>query len=203
MVWIPYQALPSHPSLQWVPMEHEKWETLKSEIILERLPWLRVLSEDVRLPDGAVVEGYLRLESPDFVMIVALNHRQEIGLIRSYKHGPKEIDLQPPAGYIEQHENPLNAAKRELLEEAGCSSQEWQCLGVYTISGNQGVGKAHFYLAQNCISVTDPNPGDLEIQEVAWIPIQEVETKWASGQLRQLSSIAILGLAFQFLRSIP
>ena len=181
-------------------MEHKKWETLKSEIILERLPWLRVFSEDVKLPDGRVVEGYLRLESPDFVMIVPVNQNQEVGLIRSYKHGPKEIDLQPPAGYLENGENPLSAAKRELLEETGSSSQEWQSLGTYIISGNQGVGKAHFFLARNCVLVTDPNPGDLEMQEVVWIPVPDVETMWSSGQFNQLSSIAILGLASQHLR---
>ena len=181
-------------------MKHKNWKILKSEIVFERLPWLQVLSEDVQLPDNQVVEGYLRLVSPDFVMIVPVNHRQELGLIRSYKHGIKGIDLQPPAGYLDFNEDPLHAAKRELLEETGHQSQNWQMLGAYSISGNQGVGKAHFFLAKNCEFIADPDPGDLEIQEALWIPISEVKGMWQTGQYRQLSSIAILGLAFSYLR---
>jgi ADP-ribose pyrophosphatase len=180
-------------------MKHKNWVILSSEIAFERLPWLRVLSEDVRLPDGRVVEGYIRLESPDYVMIVPVNHKQEIGLIRSYKHGLRNIDIQPPAGYLEENENPLEAAQRELLEETGCTSQDWQILGTYTISGNQGNGKAHFFLARECDFVENPNPGDLEEQEPLWLTIPEVKRMWETGQFLQLSSTAILGLAFHHL----
>jgi ADP-ribose pyrophosphatase len=186
--------------MQKSDMTHKNWEILTSKIVFERLPWLQILSEDVKLPDGQVVEGYLRLVSPDFVMIVPMNHKQELGLIRSYKHGIKGIDLQPPAGYLEVNEDPLNAAQRELLEETGHQSQDWQMLGAYFISGNQGAGKAHFFLAKHCEFATDPNPGDLEVQETLWIPIPEVKNMWQTGQFQQLSSIAILGLAFSHLK---
>jgi ADP-ribose pyrophosphatase len=180
-------------------MKHKNWEILTSKIVFERLPWLRVLSEDVRLSDGRVVKGYLWLESPDYAMIVPVNQKQEIGLIRSYKHGLRNIDIQPPAGYLEENEDPLPAAQRELLEETGCTSQDWQSLGTYSVSGNQGNGKAHFFLARKCIFVADPNPGDLEEQEPLWLPIPEVRSMWKAGEFLQLGSMAILGLALHHL----
>ncbi len=181
-------------------MKHKNWKILTSDVVFERLPWLRVLSEDVELPDGQEVEGYLKIEAPDFVMTVPVNHKREIGLIRSYKHGLKDIDLQPPAGFIDVHEAPLDAAKRELLEEMGCTSQDWLSLGTYSISGNQGIGRASFFLAQQCDLIADPDPGDLEFQETLWMSIPEVKLMWRSGQFLQLSTIAILGLAFNHLK---
>jgi len=182
-------------------MKHELWKIISSKTVFEQNPWLRVISEDVELPDGRIVEGYLRLEAPDFVMITPANQQEEIGLIRSYKHGLKSTDIQPPAGYIDKGETPLEAAKRELLEETGSLSQHWQSLGSYVIAGNRGAGKAHFFLATDCEQVAEPDPGDLEIQEVLWVPISKVREKWEKGQFSQLSSSAILGLALSRLAS--
>lgn len=181
-------------------MTEELWKVLSSKIVFEQAPWLRVISEDVELPDGRIVEGYLRLEALDFVMVVPINRKNQIGLIRSYKHGLKGIDIQPPAGYLDEGEDPLEAAKRELLEETGSASQNWQSLGSFVIAGNQGAGMAHFFLATDCDQRTDPNPGDLETQEVLWMPISEVRQKWQNGQFCQLSSSAILGLALSRLK---
>jgi ADP-ribose pyrophosphatase len=180
-------------------MKHENWKILSSKTVFEQIPWLRVVAETIELPDGRLVEDYLKLEAPDFVMIVPVNKHHQIGLIRSYKHGLRGIDLQPPAGYLEAEENPLDAAKRELLEETGCESQEWQNLRTYVISGNRGAGSTHFFLAKNCIQITDPDPGDLEAQEVIWMDVPEVENMLLTGQFLQLSSVAILGLALRYL----
>jgi ADP-ribose pyrophosphatase len=171
------------------------WETLRTEVLFEQAPWLRVHSDTVRLPDGSVVDGYLRLEQPDFVMIVALRQDSVLGLIRSYKHGVGEIDLQPPAGYLESGEDPLSAAKRELLEETGCEAEEFYPLGTYVMSGNRGTGKAHIYLANACKQVALAESGDLEEQQLVWLPLEEVRQHWVEGTFRQISTSAAVGLA--------
>jgi ADP-ribose pyrophosphatase len=133
-------------------------------------------------------------------MIVPVNNENKIGLIRSYKHGLRAIDIQPPAGYIDEGEDPLETAKRELLEETGVISEHWQSLGSYVIAGNRGAGMAHFFLATECEQVAEPDPGDLEAQEVLWVPISEVRQCWEAGDYAQLSTSAILGLALSRLR---
>ncbi len=40
------------------------WETLSRTLALDRSPWMQVFEDDIRLPDGRIVEGYLRLETP-------------------------------------------------------------------------------------------------------------------------------------------
>ena len=181
-------------------MKHELWKIISSTTVFEQQPWLRVISEDVKLPDGTIVRNYLHLEALDFVMIVPVNQKEEIGLIRSYKHGLRAIDIQPPAGYMDEGEDPLETAKRELFEETGAISDNWQSLGSYVIAGNRGAGRAHFFLATECDRVSDPDPGDLEVQEVLWVPISQVCQCWEDGDYAQLSTSAILGLALSRLQ---
>jgi len=175
------------------------WRTLRSQTLLERPPWLRVLAEDVELPDGRIVEGYLRLETPDYAVIVPVDEAGRIGLIRSYKRGPDAIDLQPPAGIIEPGELPGEAARRELREETGCTADQWTGLGNYVLSGNMRGGSAHLFLATGCRQVAEPDSGDLEEQQVLWLPAGEVARIWRSGQLAQLGTAAALGLALAHL----
>lgn len=173
----------------------EAWRTLASKLLLDRSPWLKVYSEDVQLPAGEVVEGYLRLKTPDFVVIVPVTTEGRIAMIRSYKRGPDRVDVQPPAGIIEEGEAPLLAAKRELLEETGCRAEHWQSLGAYVLAGNMRGGLAHLFLAEGCHQQQAPNSGDLEEQELLWLSAKEAEQLWRSGSMAQLGSAAALGLA--------
>ncbi len=172
------------------------WRITKSELLLDRSPWMRIFSDDVQLPDGSIVEGYLRLEARGYVMVVPVDDERRIGLVRSYKKGVGGIDIQPPAGVLEPDEDVLTSAKRELREELGCEAASWESLGSYTISGNYGAGDVHFYLATGAHQVTEPDSGDLEEQEVVWLPIEKVHEMWVGKEMKQLGSIAALGLAF-------
>lgn len=171
------------------------WKTLRSRVLLDRRPWLRVHAEDLELPDGQVVEDYLRLETPNYVVIVPVSADGRIGMIRSYKRGPDAVDIQPPAGVIEDGESPLQAAERELMEEMGCRAKGWQPLGAYVLAGNMRGGQAHLFLATECSQVAAPDSGDLEEQEVLWPSASEVRRLWRGGELAQLGSAAAIGLA--------
>jgi ADP-ribose pyrophosphatase len=148
------------------------------------------------------VQGYLRLETPGYVMVVPVNHAREIGLVRSYKRGVDAIDLQPPAGVIDVGEDPLDCTHRELLEELGCKAEQLHPLGSYVLSGNYYGGRAHFYLGTGCHVVAEPNSGDLEEQQVVWLPYEEIQQMWAAGAFQQMSAVAALGLALSHLEKI-
>ncbi len=178
------------------------WETLERRLIIDRSPWMRLFEDDIRLPDGQVVEGYLRLETSGYVMVVPLDTEGKIGLVRSYKRGVDAIDLQPPAGIIDTGEKPLASARRELLEELGCEAEEVRPLGSFVLSGNYYGGRAQIYLALDCKSVAEPDSGDLEEQQVVWIPYREVRAMWLEGAFQQMGSVAALGLAFSHIETL-
>ena len=173
----------------------DRWETLERRLIYEHLPWLRLFSEHVRLPDGREVRDYLQIETPGYAMIVPLDEQGRIGLVRSYKRGLGDVDVQPPAGLLDPDETPLDSARRELLEELGCVAEAWQSLGSFVLNGNYGAGWAHIYLATGCTQVQEPDPGDLEQQQVLWLSIADVREAWRSGGFRQIGASAAIGLA--------
>ena len=108
----------------------------------ERYGWRRVRSETgpeygifrVRL-DTAVsprtgAEGrYVVLECPDFVNIIAITQDEQVVLVRQYRHGTGGVSLEIPAGLVENGEEPLLAAQRELAEETGYTGGRWRLLG--------------------------------------------------------------------------
>ena len=183
-------------------MEHPAWKILRSRVLLDRWPWLRVIADDLELPDGRRVEGYLRLEAPDFAVVVPVDLEQRVGLIRSYRHGLGAVDLQPPAGYIDPGEEPLQTAQRELLEEMGCQAERWPPLGRFVLGANRGAGWAHCFLATRCRPVQQPQSGDLEIQEPLWLPRARVARMWRRGEFKQLASVASIGLALAALQDM-
>ena len=172
------------------------WKTLRRTYLLDRSPWLKVYEDQVALPDGEIVDGYLHMQTPGYAMIVPVNARKEIGLIRSYKRGVDGLDMQPPAGVLEDGEDPFDTAKRELLEETGCRANAWEKLGEFVLSGNYGAGNAYIYLATECTRIQEPDAGDLEEQEVIWLPTELVIDLYKKGRFQQMGAVAALGLAF-------
>ena len=146
------------------------WQTLSQREIVDARPWLRLMAEDIQLPDGRIVQDFYTIDAPDYVMIVALTADTNAAIVeRSYKHGPRRVSLTLPAGYIEHGEDPLAAAQRELLEETGHVADSWQHLGTFTVDGNRGCGAAHIYLARDARQTAEPDAGDLEEMEIQFL----------------------------------
>jgi ADP-ribose pyrophosphatase len=69
------------------------------------------------------------------VSILAINERDEVGLLRQYRAPFDGYVLEIPAGTMDvAGEEPLEAAQRELREELGCEAQRWQQLGKFKVS---------------------------------------------------------------------
>ena len=100
------------------------WKILSSEYLIER-PWLTARRDRVELPDGRIIEEYYVLEYPDWVNIVAIDKEGKMLLVRQYRHGLQRTGYELVAGVLEKDENPMEAAKRELLEETGYAGGEW------------------------------------------------------------------------------
>ncbi len=147
------------------------WQVQAERLLVERRPWLRLSEQDVLLPDGRVIEGFLVAEAPSYVIIFAVTAEGHIVTIEEYKHGPRRVAVHLPAGFLEADEDPLLAAQRELREETGYEASRWQPLGVFCEDGNRGLGWGHYYLALDAHHATTADPGDLsEIRTVLLTP---------------------------------
>jgi ADP-ribose pyrophosphatase len=171
------------------------WRTFNKRVLLERPPWFTAGIQDVELPDGTVLHDYNWIAMRSFAIVVPLTDDGRTILARSFKLGPGKVALSLPAGYLDDGEEPLAAAKRELLEETGYEARDWIALGGYTVDGNYGSGKMHAFLARGARKVQEPDSGDHEEQELLLIPFAEATARLRAGEVAQLATAAALGLA--------
>jgi ADP-ribose pyrophosphatase len=182
-------------------MKH--WETLSQTVLLERAPWLRVSAEHVRLPNGYEIEAFYRVEMPEWAQVFALDDSGRATLIEHYKHGAGHVSLELPAGYLDPGETPEEAARRELLEETGQQAARWDYLGRYFVDGNRGCGASHIFLAREARQVAQPELETSEIITPHHLTLAEVRAAWMNGRIRNLGTIAAIGLALAWLEQSP
>lgn len=180
--------------------ELRRWQVLSTRLVLDCSPWFRVVADDLLLPDGQRIEGYYRIEAPDYVMIFPLADDGRVLALRGYKHGVGQVMLQLPAGYMDRaNESPLACAQRELLEETGHVAREWRPLGRLSVDGNRGMGRAHLFLARELHAAAIPDSGDLEALIVEWLTLDELRHHWRAGEFDNAAATAIIGLALDAL----
>ena len=104
--------------------QEKKWKILSSEYLCRR-PWLTARRDVVELPDGRVNPENEVLEYPDWVNVIAVTRDGKMVMERQYRHALGNTCYELPCGVIEAGETPLEAARRELLEETGYAGGEW------------------------------------------------------------------------------
>ncbi len=133
--------------------------------------------------------------TPDFVNIAVITIEGEYLVFRQTKYSITGTTLAPVGGYIEPGEEPLAAAKRELLEETGFVAEQWENLGEFAVDGNRGNGIAHFFLAREAHPVAQIDADDLEEQELLRLTRAEVEAAVARGAFKVLPWQTVMALA--------
>jgi ADP-ribose pyrophosphatase len=175
----------------------DTWKTLSRETVLDRGKFLRVEDHTVQLPDGRVIEQWSWVISPDFINVVAVTEAGEFLCFQQVKYAVEGEALATVGGYLEPGEEPLAAAKRELLEETGYEAREWIELGQYRVDANRGAGTAHFFLARHARHVSERNADDLEEQHLLRLTRAELDAALDAGQFKALPWAAIAALALR------
>lgn len=125
------------------------WKILESQPIADYKVFSvrRQRSQSVRT--GKEGEFFV-LDSRDWVNIIALTESRQIILIEQYRHGTDEVTLEIPGGCVDpMDKSPLEAAKRELLEETGYSSSRWRQVGKFAPNPAIQSNWCHVFVAEN------------------------------------------------------
>jgi ADP-ribose pyrophosphatase len=173
------------------------WKTKNRRTILDQPPWLRVEHHTVELPDGRLIPEWPWIITPDYVNVVAVTEDERFLCFRQVKYGVEGTTLSIVGGFVEEREDPFQAAQRELLEETGYEASDWMPLGSYRVDPNRGVATGHLYLARQARYVTPRNADDLEEQELILLTRAELESAWAGGDFKVLAWAASIAFALR------
>jgi ADP-ribose pyrophosphatase len=176
-----------------------QWKTLSKKVILQGNRFLTVENHAVELPDGRIIPDWPWIITPDFVNIIAITEDDRFLCFRQTKYAVQGTSLAPVGGYMEPGEDPLHAARRELLEETGYEAGTWTALGHFPVDANRGAGVGHFFLAQGARRVAEPKSDDLEEQELLVLSRKELEDAIAKSDFKILPWVAGILLALHFL----
>jgi ADP-ribose pyrophosphatase len=128
----------------------QKWEKLSSEILYQK-KWMKIREESCKLPDGQIIDPYIIVDVPNFCNVFVVTPDEEVIMVKQYRHAAGIISTEMPGGMIDDGEDPMIAAAREMQEETGYTSKEISLL--FTISPNPPLesNRACFFLAKNAV----------------------------------------------------
>lgn len=89
---------------------------------------LRVRKDQAQLPDGQLVEREV-VEHPGGVAIALEDEKGEFYMVTQWRYAQAQVTLEFPAGKKEPGEDPMETARREIVEETGYEGTEWRILG--------------------------------------------------------------------------
>src|SRR5262245_19168269 len=111
------------------------WKTRSRETVLDYGRFLVVEKHTIELLDGRTLSDWPWLITPDYINVAVVTTADKFLCFRQTKYAVEGVSLAPVGGYLEPGEDPLAAARRELLKETGYESPDWLSLGRYAVDG--------------------------------------------------------------------
>lgn len=177
-------------------MTDERWEKLSSEKLLQT-PYFGLRSDRLRLPDGRIKDSYYVIERQNAVFVFPLTRDGEVVLVRQYRPPIERMELCLPAGLVEDGEEPVEAARRELREETGHGGGEWE--EIVSLSSSPGLKNnwAYVFLARGVEEIAPLDPDEFERLELVKAPVEELKPMIHSGEIVSSSGVAAIMLSLE------
>lgn len=169
------------------------WKILRSRYLLNR-PWMRLREDAVERPDGAPMDVHI-VEYPDWTCVVPLTDDGRLVLVEQYRHGIGRTCLEPPGGVRDPGEAPLDAARRELLEETGYAADAWELLGRAAPDPVRFTNEATAYVATGARRVAAPALDPTEDIAVRLVALTELPGLIAEGAIPHAMHLLALAWA--------
>ena len=169
----------------------EKWKVIDTEYLIRR-PWLTARRDSVQLPDGKILDEYYVLEYPTWVNVIAVTTDCRFVMVEQYRHGLQDIFTELVAGVVEKGEDPLEAAKRELLEETGFGGGSWRLNSVLSANPSSMNNLTYSYIAEGVEPIDTQHLDDTEGINVKILSEDEVKQLLRDDTIKQSLMVAAL-----------
>lgn len=170
--------------------EENPWTTLRSKSIYEN-PWIQLTEFDVINPGGGTgIYGKVHFKNRA-VGVIVLDEHQNTYLVGQYRYTIDEYSWEIPEGGGPVGTDPLDGAKRELLEETGLVAQQWRLLLEMHLSNSVSDELAILYLATD-LTQFQAEPEETEQLQIKKLPFEEAYQMVLDGKIKDSMSIAAI-----------
>lgn len=153
--------------------------------------------DTVELPNGEIKVFHSAIRQPS-VSVVPIDTEGNVYLVDQYRYQHQKRLTETVAGMIEDGEDPLKTAKRELKEELGIVAGKWKSLGKFHAAGSIILWDQYIFLARD-LKFEDQ---ELEAEEdinLLKIPLKKAVQSVLAGKIATYASVCGILLAEKFL----
>jgi 8-oxo-dGTP pyrophosphatase MutT (NUDIX family) len=170
--------------------EQNPWTTLSQKVVYDN-PWIRLTEFQVINPSGGNgIYGKVHYKNTA-VGIIPIDENWNTWLIGQYRFVLDQYSWEIPEGGAVMEGDPMDGAKRELLEETGLVAKEWTEIMMMHLSNSVGDEKAIIYLARSLVQ-QEASPEETEKLVIKKLPFDEVVNMLESGKITDSMSVAAI-----------
>jgi len=173
----------------------------RSETVYEGRVW-SIRRDEVAYNGETIVREYM--DHTGAVAILALDEDDRVLLIKQYRHPVGVRDWEIPAGLLDvAGEDALDAARRELAEEADLTAERWDVLAEFYTTPGGSDEAIRIYLARDLraaheVFARTAEEADIEVR---WVPLDELLAAILDRRM-QNPSLVVGGLAAHAARAL-
>lgn len=145
--------------------------------------WINLYIDKVLMPSGKIIEKYHQLDYPkESITVLLINAKSEICFIKSLRYTTQKIEWELPAGGVENGEDILLAAEREVMEETGFKTKALKLL--YSYNPSNGMSNQNVHIIFGNIETGEQAEIDIdEVKEIHWLSLSEVKELIANNEI--------------------
>ncbi|CAN5622514.1 NUDIX hydrolase [soil metagenome] len=168
--------------------QENPWKTLSSKVEYENT-WIKVTEHQVLNPAGNPgIYGVVHFKNKA-IAVIPLDEEYNTWIVGQYRYTMNTYEWEVTEGGCPENEDPLEGAKRELVEEVGLTAEKYELIMSMQLSNSVSDEVSYTYVATG-LKFVGSSPEETEELRVKKLPFEEVFQMAMRGEIRDALSVA-------------
>ncbi len=175
------------------PSTIRPWSRVSTEVVAEYRVF-GVERHEIVDADGKPRMFVNTFRFPDWCNVLAVTPEEKLVLVWQYRFGTGQMSLEVPGGVVDPGETPIDAARRELAEEAGYALGPTGISLFSTVEANPAMqaNLTHTFVARGVTASLETSFDELEELEVCLVDLEDIPALIDEGVVRHVLVVAAL-----------